>query len=329
MLALYRSGRQADALATFRRVRSVFVDELGIEPSAMLQELEQAILRQDSALELASAPPPERSILVVPLADGRLDQLLALVEPLARRPAHELVVVRPIAVGEDLARATLTLTERCAAIRARGIFVRHAAFTSSGAAEDVARIAAEQDVDLLVVGGAGEPLEDGALDAILNEVPCDVALLLGRDTPPRAGSVLVPFTGAEHDWAAVEIAAWLAAAGGSAIVLAGPGADAASGTRDASRLLAHASLAVQRAFGVEAEPLLVPPTADGLLRAAEPAALVVLGLPDGWRRDGLGPVRNALARQARPQVLLVRRGIRPGGLAPRTSLTRYTWSLRP
>jgi DNA-binding SARP family transcriptional activator len=52
MLALYRSGRQADALAAYRAARKVLVDELGIEPSVGLQRLEQAILAQDPALEL-------------------------------------------------------------------------------------------------------------------------------------------------------------------------------------------------------------------------------------------------------------------------------------
>ena len=50
MLALYRAGRQADALELFRRTRELFVSELGIEPSASLRELEQAMLRQDTAL---------------------------------------------------------------------------------------------------------------------------------------------------------------------------------------------------------------------------------------------------------------------------------------
>ncbi len=52
MLALYRSGRQADALAAYRAARNVLVDELGIEPSVGLQRLEQAILAQDLALDL-------------------------------------------------------------------------------------------------------------------------------------------------------------------------------------------------------------------------------------------------------------------------------------
>jgi predicted ATPase/DNA-binding SARP family transcriptional activator len=51
MLALYRCGRQADALAVYQSARRELVDELGIEPSPSLRELEQAILRQDPALD--------------------------------------------------------------------------------------------------------------------------------------------------------------------------------------------------------------------------------------------------------------------------------------
>jgi predicted ATPase/DNA-binding SARP family transcriptional activator len=57
MLALYRSGRQEEALAAYRDARRILVDELGIEPGRALQDLEQAILRQDRALELADAAP--------------------------------------------------------------------------------------------------------------------------------------------------------------------------------------------------------------------------------------------------------------------------------
>jgi DNA-binding SARP family transcriptional activator/type II secretory pathway predicted ATPase ExeA len=52
MLALYRSGRQAEALAAYRRVRAA-LDELGIEPSSTLKQLEQKILRHDSSLDVA------------------------------------------------------------------------------------------------------------------------------------------------------------------------------------------------------------------------------------------------------------------------------------
>jgi outer membrane protein assembly factor BamB len=50
MLALYRSGRQADALDAYRDARSTLRDDLGLEPSPELRALEQAILRQDEAL---------------------------------------------------------------------------------------------------------------------------------------------------------------------------------------------------------------------------------------------------------------------------------------
>ena len=50
MLALYRSGRQAEALNVYRQTRRRLVDELGIEPGPALQELEQAILRHEPAL---------------------------------------------------------------------------------------------------------------------------------------------------------------------------------------------------------------------------------------------------------------------------------------
>jgi WD40 repeat protein/DNA-binding SARP family transcriptional activator len=53
MLALYRSGRQAEALDVFGQGRRVLVEELGIEPGRALQELERAVLRQDPSLDLA------------------------------------------------------------------------------------------------------------------------------------------------------------------------------------------------------------------------------------------------------------------------------------
>ena len=57
MLALYRSGRQAEALTTYRDARQALVEELGIDPGRGLRELEQAILRQDPALDLG--PPAD------------------------------------------------------------------------------------------------------------------------------------------------------------------------------------------------------------------------------------------------------------------------------
>jgi DNA-binding SARP family transcriptional activator/tetratricopeptide (TPR) repeat protein len=56
MLALYRSGRQAEALDTYQSGRRILSDELGLEPGAELKELQRRILAQDPALDLAKPP---------------------------------------------------------------------------------------------------------------------------------------------------------------------------------------------------------------------------------------------------------------------------------
>jgi DNA-binding SARP family transcriptional activator len=55
MLALYRSGRHAEALASYQAFRRTLADELGIEPSASLRELERLMLRQNPTLELPAS----------------------------------------------------------------------------------------------------------------------------------------------------------------------------------------------------------------------------------------------------------------------------------
>ena len=65
MLALYRSGRQADALESMREARRSLVDELGLEPGRELRELEQAILAQDPALDRPRARTARRRGRVV------------------------------------------------------------------------------------------------------------------------------------------------------------------------------------------------------------------------------------------------------------------------
>jgi hypothetical protein len=136
--------------------------------------------------------------------------------------------------------------------------------------------------------------------------------------------VLVPFAGGEHDWSAIELGAWLAGSWRTPLRLAGP---APEDGRDASRVLASASLAVQRALGVAAEPLLVEPEPERLVAAAQDVAVSVVGLPERWRTGELGPARAALAASGWP-TLLVRKGLRPGGLAPPENLTRFTWTFR-
>jgi DNA-binding SARP family transcriptional activator len=330
MLALYRSGRQAEALSAYQAARSALVEKLGIEPGPELQGLERAMLRQDPALDLAAEPPPaERSILVSVRQEQSLDALVALAELLARtRPAREVILARITEAGGMGAAAAL-LNDRREALRARGVAVRSAVFTSTDPGHDVVRLVSEQDTDLLLadVELGRELAADLAL--VLDRAPCDVALLVDRgrlDVAPGR-PVLVPFGGADHDWAAVEVAAWIARAGRSTLRLAGAQGDPGLGKRDASRLLASASLLVQRAVGVGTEPLLVPRGPQGVVDASGDAGLIVGGLSGRWHEDGLGETRLAIAGRAACPSLFVRRGLRPGGLAPQDSLTRFTWSL--
>ena len=76
-----------------------------------------------------------------------------------------------------------------------------------------------------------------------------------------------------------------------------------------------------------AEPLLAPPGRRGVVALAAGAGLLVVGLSDRWRRESLGRIRSALVEAPPAPTVLVRRGPRPGGLAPPETLTRFGWSL--
>jgi DNA-binding SARP family transcriptional activator len=345
MLALYRSGRQADALSAYRATREALVDALGIEPSRWLSALERAILVQDPALSAeppkqpaprAAAPEPraEGPILVVADDVRATEALIRLAERLARDPPRELILARLVPDAGELPAAAHALEELRGGLAARAVPARVAAFTSAAPGDDLVLLGTEQEADLLLLGAPAGLVERGLpsqeLARVLADMPCDVAALAARgdaDLDITPGSrVLVPFGGAEHEWAAVEVAAWIARAYGARMALLGTQADPASGRRDASRLLARAALMIQRVAAVPTEPELVAPGTAGVLRAAEGAALVVVGLSPRWREEGLGATRLAVLRDAPVTSLLVRRGLRPGAIAPRATLTRFTWT---
>jgi DNA-binding SARP family transcriptional activator len=339
MLALYRSARQAEALDAYRTARRELSEELGLEPSEELRRLEQAILRHDPALELraetamrapspaTAAPmqPPERSLLVAPRSLAGLDGLLVLAERLATsRPPRELIVAGVVAPAE-LGPATAALAERRDELLGRGVAVRTAAFTSPEPGEDVIRLASQEGVDLLLMDAADDPLADAA--AVLARAPCDVAMLVAAGGSPAHGPVVVPFGAAWHDWAALELGAWVARATEEPLRLIGAASEGREDGRDASRLLADASLIVQRRAGIVAEPLLATPGRQGVMALAEGAGLLVVGLSERWRQEGLGRARIELVAKPPAPTVLVRRGPRPGGLEPAPAPTRFGWSL--
>ncbi|MDX6386522.1 MAG: hypothetical protein QOD85_324 [Gaiellaceae bacterium] len=94
VLALYRSGRQRDALEAYRAARDTFVEELGIDPGPELQELERQMLRQDASLTAPEPPEAGRVRLPVPptpLIGRRLEA--AAVSGLLRRDDVRLVTL--------------------------------------------------------------------------------------------------------------------------------------------------------------------------------------------------------------------------------------------
>jgi DNA-binding SARP family transcriptional activator/nucleotide-binding universal stress UspA family protein len=338
MVALYRGGRQGEALAAYQAARATLVERLGIEPGPALRGLERAILRQEPSLlvtraDQAASPGRQGPVIVAPSGADALDSLLAIAEPLAgSAPPRELILVR-LVPSHDLGLASRLLHERSASLSERGVAARSAVFTSHEPGAELTRLASEQHADLVLLDAPTNFLSDGVFGgvagAVLASASCDVGIVVCRDgrAPEPELSILVPFAGAEHDWAAVELAAWIARAAGTTLYLLGREADLAAGDRDASRLLAQASLLVQRVVRVPTEPILVAAGSAGILRAADRARLLVFGLSDRWRQDGLGQTRLTIAREAACPTLLVRKGLKPGGIAPDQTLTRFTWSL--
>jgi DNA-binding SARP family transcriptional activator len=92
MLALYRSGRQAEALEAYQDGRRILVEQLGIEPSRELQQLHGAILRQEAGLQAPDAAPPSEDHfeeVLLALFSGRLVAVLGTeVADLASRLAQ-------------------------------------------------------------------------------------------------------------------------------------------------------------------------------------------------------------------------------------------------
>ena len=327
MRALYRAGRHPEALEVFRDGRRALADQLGLEPGPELRELERAILRQDPALAVAATPTAAtlRTLVAVAQRANGLDALTSLAAALASGVQPRELVLARVVPGDELTSATAQLDGARRALAAGGTSARIAAFSSSAPADDVIRLADQQDADLLLLSAAGDPFA-GPFASVFAHATCDVASLVEDGGAVASGPVVVPFGAFEHDWAALELGAWAATALARPLRLIGA-ADEAPGGRDASRLLADASLIVQHVAGVVAEPLLGRPGRETIANLAEGAGLLVLGLSERWRTEGLGTTRRALVDTPVAPTLLVRGGLRPGGIAPPHTLTRFTWSI--
>ena len=138
MLALYRSGRQAEALEAYRDARRTLVEELGLEPGAELRELEAAILRQDPALAPAPVKPPRPEHRVpapaTPLVGRRREA--AEISALLADGARLVTLTGPGGSGKT--RLALQAAGELAGKFADGIF-----FVGLGALEDAALVPAE------------------------------------------------------------------------------------------------------------------------------------------------------------------------------------------
>ncbi|MFD1660832.1 BTAD domain-containing putative transcriptional regulator [Streptomyces caeni] len=127
MLALYRSGRQAEALAVYADTRRLLADELGVDPRQGLKELQQRILRADPGLAEPSAPAPEPASApvrpaqlpaTVPDFTGRASFVAELSEALASAEGRVMAVSALAGIG-GVGKTTLAVH---VAHQARGAF---------------------------------------------------------------------------------------------------------------------------------------------------------------------------------------------------------------
>ena len=140
MIALYRSGRQADALGAFRDARSTLVDELGIEPGAELRALHERILAQDPGLEPAVEAPPPRTAA----------------SPAEPHGERRLISVVAVEIAQDDADPE----------RLRAILREHEAAVAAELEAAGARVEWRAAGGVLATIGAGASLEDHAARAL-------------------------------------------------------------------------------------------------------------------------------------------------------------------
>ena len=217
---------------------------------------------------------PRHSIVVSAQDEKNLDALLAIAEPLAsigaaagadhrapgrhagdrNRPGLRRARAAARNRGGQRRGATCSASEESTPAPSRSRHPTPARTSSTSAPTSTSTSCSSTGAGLC--SGPGVP--GGEIGAALERAPCDVGVLVEREGLPTIDAqdpVVIPFGGAEHDWAALELGSWIAAARGAPLKLLGASAENGEG-RDASRLLANASLVVQQLAGIAAEPVL-------------------------------------------------------------------------